>query len=213
MCVKSLVYHLWYGFCVENARDPLASAPAIRDVLAQIEQELREGEAELSRLTKRIEYLRQAAAGLRGLLPEDEPTHTNHDLEADGGMREARSSQPRRQSEADHVIPDSYDAVRVILQEKAGEGVHIDEVRKQFRERGWMQPDWSRPDSAVYAALVRAEKRDEHVQRVARRVWSYIEDLEHYQHDDSPDPTVTDSKQDQAVASDSIGDFAANEQV
>jgi hypothetical protein len=192
MCVKSLVCHLWYSFCVESARDPLASAPAIRDILAQIEQELREGEAELSRLTKRIEHLRQAAAGLRGLLPEDEPPHTNPDLEADRGMREARSSHPRRQSEADHVIPDSYDAVRVILQEKAGEGVHIDEVRKQFRERGWIQPDWSKPDSAIYAALVRAEKRDEHVQRFARRVWSYVEDLD--EHDDSADPNLTDSE-------------------
>ena len=152
-------------------------------MLAEIEQELSESERELARLTERVIHLRKAAEGLRGLLREEDGRKEEDDRTPFILRPDEESAESIDLSRlAFRELPDSYDAVRMILKENADKPVHIDAVRAQFRERGWIPPDWSKPDAAIYAALVRAEKRDEHVVRIDRRNWSYRSRL-----DQSPD--------------------------
>ena len=70
-------------------------------------------------------------------------------------------------------IPDSYGAVRMILKEYTDKAIPLDVVRKEFRARNWVPSDWSKPDAAIYMALVRAQKRDEHIMRPTKRTWMY----------------------------------------
>jgi len=159
-------------------------------VLAEIEHELTESEAELARLTERVTYLRQAAEGLRGLMQkEDRAVRTGADLfSLSSAEQNAASSANLSNVPGFRERPDSHDGVLLILKEHADSPVHIEEVRAQFRERDWIPSDWSKPDSAIYMALVRAEKRDQHVVRVDRRHWLYRSDI-----DQTPEPVADQS--------------------
>lgn len=148
----------------------------LKPVLSEIERELSRGEAELSRLTARVADLRKAAEGLRGLVADES---ASHDQEAPSkapvdGQLEAAPSSPL----AFREIPDSFEAVRMILKAHTDQAVPIDVVRKEFRARSWVPPDWSKPDAAIYMALMRAQRRDEHIVRPGKRTWMYKSDPE-----------------------------------
>jgi hypothetical protein len=144
----------------------------LRRALDQVECDLNASAAELQRLQMRVTYLQQSRAGLRGLLGlEEEVGPPAVDVDEDA------LSEPSRP-------PQAIDAVRMVLEDRRDTDVHIDDVRAEMSRRAWNDPTWTNPNAAVYAALNRLTKRNEHVERVSRRFWRYHS---------TPAPTETSS--------------------
>lgn len=142
----------------------------LRRALDEVECDLFASEAELTRLQRRVSFLKQSRAGLQGLLglaAESSDTTPSEDAVADEPTEDAELSIEK----SPVARPQSVDAVRTILAEKLDEEVHIDHVRNEIKSRSWGDPSWANPDAAIYAALTRLEKRDDHVERVSRRYW------------------------------------------
>jgi hypothetical protein len=143
-----------------------------RDALAQMLQQLRAeqaaAEADLAVLQRRVNSLRQAVAGMEGLLDakpvaegslagvsqqaavrgaEPQATATIHDAQV-------ITAHPLQVSPADR--PRGAEAVRRVFADSGKTTWTIQEMMAELERRGWLPPESSRPLDAVRVAMTRA---------------------------------------------------------
>jgi hypothetical protein len=137
---------------LKNELDPQEQElAALREKLAPLERSV-------AALQQRQEDLAAAATHLRSALeiaeatggvasqefdqpPIDESPNQGYSLDGQGGVGQT----PR---------PKTIDGVVKILVDLGGSG-SLEDIRREFRERGWLDPTFKNPDAALYAATKR----------------------------------------------------------
>jgi hypothetical protein len=154
-----------------------------RDALVQMLQQLRAehaaAEADLAVLQRRVNSLRQAVAGIEGLLDTNaaagslSATGTTHSTgQATLGPVEAQAKTLQDAAKADDALvvtaqplqvsqpdrPRGAEAVRRVLAGSEGRAWTAQEMMAELERRGWLPAESNRPLDAVRVAMTRAWK-------------------------------------------------------
>ncbi|MGB6162016.1 MAG: hypothetical protein WCF33_22830 [Pseudonocardiaceae bacterium] len=140
----------------------------LQTAYAEVRRKLEEDRAQLDVLQRRVKFLEQSEAGLRGLLGLDESPAAAAAETGDDESAEQVDDDVAPAEADDTNRPKSIDAVQLILKDHIGDTIHIDTIRLEMKTRGWLNPAWAKPDAAIYAALTRLKERDPQVERVGR---------------------------------------------
>lgn len=159
----------------------------IQHALEAVRAMLAKKRPEAERLAREVEELETAEAALQTLVP-GKAIHV--EVNDTVGLTDNVAATVSRR-------PTSTDAVKMIMQDHADERIHIDAIRSEMADRGWIDPDWKTPEAAVYAALKRLTSKDRRVVRVARREWMYVVNA-------TPDTLVEESEDEAPTLSDAM---------
>jgi hypothetical protein len=111
-----------------NGTDKLQAAlDALVAALQDVEDQLRPVEREAALLREKRDDLAEAVSRLRRIVGTDAP--------------------------AEFLRPKTTDGIVQILEERGGFGT-LEDIRQEFRDRGWLE-GFGNPDAAVYAAAKR----------------------------------------------------------
>jgi hypothetical protein len=140
----------------------------VNDELAPQEHEVAELRARLDPLERKVTTLQQkrdalaaAAGNLRVALEMAGPTAAAFSSDSDDGLsdRQAVEDWLSNGEGTDHgPRPRTVDGVVAILTELGGMGT-LEDIRRAFREREWLDPSFKDPDAALYAATKRLSDR------------------------------------------------------
>jgi hypothetical protein len=126
--------------------DPAESVRA----LELVQSVRRKIEAELAAQERVVELLQEKWAELA-----ETEAHLRRFQEAYASINGPESLPPEaREAQTVAVRPKTVDGVVAILTDLGGSG-SLDDIRREFRERGWLDPSFRNPDAALYAATKR----------------------------------------------------------
>ncbi|MGQ4490493.1 hypothetical protein ACN6LM_001113 [Streptomyces sp. SAS_281] len=138
----------------------------LRGALEVSQRQLAEAEGELREIRERVRNLRAVVFGLKQLLdPGDSFAGPEPDGPADlahsSGLArpEGESTQQREPVRRDDVAGGSVSIERAVqLLAEAGRPMRMDEIRDEWERRGWVNPRWKAPKSAINMVYQRAFK-------------------------------------------------------
>ncbi|MBW5253268.1 hypothetical protein JGS39_30580 [Streptomyces sp. P01-B04] len=137
----------------------------LRGALEVSQRQLAEAEGELREIRERVRNLRAVVFGLKQLLdpgdsfasPEPDPNELSH---SSGSVRpEGEAGQQREPGRRDEVAGGSVSIERAVqLLAEAGRPMRMEEIRDEWERRGWVNPRWKAPKSAINMVYQRAFK-------------------------------------------------------
>ncbi|MFG2311070.1 hypothetical protein ACGFS9_20735 [Streptomyces sp. NPDC048566] len=132
----------------------MAEDQALRDALGVAQRQLLEAETELREVQERVRNLRSVVYGLKQIFEPGDAGRVTDSVGAD-------SSEPRAKRRRGHGAEGAVTAsVRraVQLLTEAGRPMRMSEITEEWQNRGWVNPDWKAPKSAINMIFQRALK-------------------------------------------------------
>ena len=126
----------------------------VESALWDLERELAAQEKIVSLLRERRDQLATTATHLRKFLEEiPRQAEPESPPRAEAGNGDA-AVDVGRDVGLPIVRPKTTDGIVKILDDLGGEG-SLEDIRREFRDRGWLDPMFKKPDAALYAAAQR----------------------------------------------------------
>jgi hypothetical protein len=132
----------------------------IEDQLRAVNDELEPQEREVTALREKLEPLERKVVALQRKREEfaAAATHLRNALEtadpADGADESEVRFDNGEEVGEQASRPKTIDGVLAILSDLGG-SASMEDIRREFRERGWLDPSFKTPDAALYAAAKR----------------------------------------------------------
>ncbi|MFE5030176.1 HTH domain-containing protein [Streptomyces sp. NPDC056656] len=129
---------------------------ALRDALGVAQRQLVEAEAELREVRERVNNLRSVVYGLKQIF---EPGDAGRSFELRPAVEESRAMSVRRTQgvrSRGEPSPSVRRAVQILAE--AQRPMRMPEITEEWKSRGWVDPTWRTPKSAINMIYQRAHK-------------------------------------------------------
>jgi len=154
---------------VENSKQ-------LREALEVAQNQLAAAESQLLEARTRVHHLRAAVYSLRELLAEEPVDHRQGELfrsdvsaTAFPARVEQRATDPQETGAAEPAAGTPTERAVAVLAD-AGKPLRMREIQQEWERRGWVDPRWRAPASAINMIYQRALKAGK-VGRMADRSW------------------------------------------
>lgn len=132
----------------------MAEDQALRDALEVAQRQLLEAEAELREVQERVRNLRSVVYGLKQIFEPGDAGRVTDSVGA--GSSETRAKRSRGHVAEGAVTASVRRAVQLLTE--AGRPMRMPEITEEWQNRGWVNPDWKAPKSAINMIFQRALK-------------------------------------------------------